>query len=74
MGLNVASSIKLVCVKYLVSLERWLERIVQSEDLKSESSYSDHLVELVIELKRCLLESNKKVVENFLVEKSVVVG
>ncbi|XWS35802.1 hypothetical protein CRYUN_Cryun20dG0027200 [Craigia yunnanensis] len=74
LGLTVASSVKLVYVKYLVSLERWLERIVQSEDSKSESNYSGHLMELGAELKGFLLESKKKVVEYSQLEESVVAG
>ncbi|KAA3458774.1 AT-rich interactive domain-containing protein 1-like [Gossypium australe] len=73
LGLNVASLVKLVYLKYLVSLERWLERIVQSEDLKSESHYTGNLVEMGIELKRFLLES-KKIAEFSQVEESVVAG
>ncbi|MBA0605183.1 hypothetical protein Godav_017783 [Gossypium davidsonii] len=67
LGLNVASLVKLVYIKYLVSLERWLERIVQSEDLKSESHYTGNLVEMGIELKRFLSEFSQ-------VEESVVAG
>ena len=74
LGLNVASSIKLVYVKYLVSLEGWLERIVQSEDSKSESNCSGYLMELGAELKGFLLESKKKVAEYSQVEDSVVAG
>ncbi|KAK6285687.1 hypothetical protein POUND7_011866 [Theobroma cacao] len=74
LGLNVASSVKLVYVKYLVSLERWLERIIESEDSKSESDYSGHLMELGAELKGFLLASKKKVVEYSQVEESVVAG
>ncbi|XVF22518.1 hypothetical protein REPUB_Repub12eG0179400 [Reevesia pubescens] len=74
LGLNVASSVKLVYVKYLVSLEKWLESIVQSEDSKSESDYSGHLMELGAELKGFLLESKKKVLEYSQVEESVVAG
>ncbi|KAG4192189.1 hypothetical protein ERO13_A07G141700v2 [Gossypium hirsutum] len=73
LGLNVASLVKLVYLKYLVSLERWLERIVQSEDLKSESHYTGNLVEMGIELKRFLSES-KKIAEFSQVEESVVAG
>ncbi|KAK8557905.1 hypothetical protein V6N13_008735 [Hibiscus sabdariffa] len=73
LGLNVASLVKLVYVKYLFSLERWLERFVQSEDSETESPYSSHLLEMGAELKRFLLES-KKVVEFSLVEESVVAG
>ncbi|KAL1091454.1 hypothetical protein V6Z11_D07G158000 [Gossypium hirsutum] len=67
LGLNVASLVKLVYIKYLVSLERWLERIVQREDLKSESHYTGNLVEMGIELKRFLSEFSQ-------VEESVVAG
>ncbi|MBA0846586.1 hypothetical protein Goshw_004172 [Gossypium schwendimanii] len=67
LGLNVASLVKLVYIKYLVSLERWLERIVQSEDLKSESHYTGNLVEMGVELKRFLSEFSQ-------VEESVVAG
>ncbi|MBA0790853.1 hypothetical protein Gohar_015474 [Gossypium harknessii] len=67
LGLNVASLVKLVYIKYLVSLEKWLERIVQSEDLKSESHYTGNLVEMGIELKRFLSEFSQ-------VEESVVAG
>ncbi|XP_022757397.1 AT-rich interactive domain-containing protein 1 isoform X2 [Durio zibethinus] len=74
LGLNVTSSVKLVYVKYLVSLERWLERIVQSEDSKSESNCSGQLMELGAELKGFLLESKKKVMEYSQVEESVVAG
>ncbi|XVF33301.1 hypothetical protein REPUB_Repub17cG0156800 [Reevesia pubescens] len=74
LGLDVASSVKLVYVKYLVSLERWLERFVQSEDSKSESNCSGHLMELGAELKGFLLESKKKVMEYSQVEESVVGG
>ncbi|XVF80098.1 hypothetical protein PTKIN_Ptkin15bG0043100 [Pterospermum kingtungense] len=74
LGLNVASSVKLVYVKYLVSLERWLERIVQSEDSKSKSNNSGHLMELGAELNGFLLGSKKKVLEYSQVEESVVAG
>ncbi|KAL4379931.1 hypothetical protein GQ457_02G000810 [Hibiscus cannabinus] len=74
LGLNVASSVKLVYVKYLVSLERWLERTVQSEDSKSESNCSGQLMELGAELKGFLLESKKKVMEYSQLEESVVAG
>ncbi|XP_022733079.1 AT-rich interactive domain-containing protein 2-like isoform X2 [Durio zibethinus] len=74
LGSNVASSVKLVYVKYLVSVERWLERIVQSEDSKSESNYSGHMMELGEELKGFLLASKKKVLEYSQVEESVVAG
>ncbi|XP_038995535.1 AT-rich interactive domain-containing protein 1-like [Hibiscus syriacus] len=72
LGLNVASLVKLVYVKFLVSLERWLERFVQ-RDSESEPHYSDHLLEMGAELKKLLLES-KKVVEFSLVEESIVAG
>ncbi|XVE77164.1 hypothetical protein DITRI_Ditri13aG0039800 [Diplodiscus trichospermus] len=74
LGLNVASSVKLFYVKYLVSLERWLEETVQRGDLKSESNYSGHLMELGAELKGFLLESKKKVVEYSRVDEGVVAG
>ncbi|XVF73159.1 hypothetical protein PTKIN_Ptkin12aG0179000 [Pterospermum kingtungense] len=73
LGLNVASSVKLVYVKYLVSLERWLESIVQSEDSKSESNSTGHLMELGAELKGVLLESMKKN-EYSQMEEAVVAG
>ncbi|KAB1998907.1 hypothetical protein ES319_D12G123000v1 [Gossypium barbadense] len=72
--LNVASSLKLVYVKYLVSLERWLEQFFQSEDSKIESNCSGHLMELGAELKGFLLESKKKVMEYSQVEESIVAG
>ncbi|GMI99020.1 hypothetical protein HRI_003571300 [Hibiscus trionum] len=74
LGLNVASSVKLVYVKYLVSLERWLERIVQSEDSTNESNCSGQLMELGAELKEFLLESKKKVMEYSQVEETIVAG
>ncbi|KAL4366447.1 hypothetical protein GQ457_05G000630 [Hibiscus cannabinus] len=74
LGLNVASSVKLVYVRYLVSLERWLERIVQSEDSKNESNCSGRLIELGAELKEFLLESKKKVMEYSQVEETIVAG
>ncbi|KAE8660476.1 Ubiquitin-conjugating enzyme E2 5 isoform 1 [Hibiscus syriacus] len=73
LSLNIASLVKLVYVKYLVSLERWLEKFVQSKDSASESHYSDHLLEMGAEHKRFLLES-KKFVEFSLVEESIVAG
>ncbi|GMJ00920.1 AT-Rich Interacting Domain 1 [Hibiscus trionum] len=73
LNLNVASLVKLVYVQYLFSLERWLDRFVQSEDSGTESPNSDHLSEMGAELKRFLLES-KKVVDFSLVEESVVAG
>ncbi|KAK8474234.1 hypothetical protein V6N12_001321, partial [Hibiscus sabdariffa] len=74
LGLNVASSVKLVYVRYLVSLERWLERIVRSEDSKIESNCSGQLMELGAELKEFLLESKKKVMEYSQVEETIVAG
>ncbi|XVE73840.1 hypothetical protein DITRI_Ditri11bG0150900 [Diplodiscus trichospermus] len=70
LDLNVSSSVKLVYVKYLVSLERWLERIVQSEDSKSGYNCSARLMELGAELIGFLLESKKKVAEYSQVEES----
>ncbi|MBA0821906.1 hypothetical protein Goarm_018738, partial [Gossypium armourianum] len=69
LGLNVASLVKLVYIKYLVSLEKWLERIVQSEDLKSESHYTGNLVEMGIELKRFLSEFSQDFLDYNEVEK-----
>ncbi|OMO78754.1 hypothetical protein CCACVL1_14103 [Corchorus capsularis] len=74
LGSGVASSVKLVYVKYLGFLEGWLESIVDSKHLKSESSYSDHLMELGAELKGFLLESDKKVLEFSEMEESLVAG
>ncbi|OMO70508.1 hypothetical protein CCACVL1_18869 [Corchorus capsularis] len=57
LGLGLASSVKLVYVKYLVLLEKWLEGIVDYKQLKSESSYNNHLMELGDDLKGVLEDS-----------------
>ncbi|KAE8722147.1 Ubiquitin-conjugating enzyme E2 5 isoform 1 [Hibiscus syriacus] len=65
---------KLFLINYLVSLERCLERIAQSEDSKSESNCSDQLMELGAELKWFLLGSKKKIIEYSQVEENIVAG
>ncbi|GAV64757.1 ARID domain-containing protein [Cephalotus follicularis] len=40
LGLNEVSAVKLVYVKYLDALERWLERVVENKESKSELSGS----------------------------------
>ncbi|OMO93187.1 hypothetical protein CCACVL1_06594 [Corchorus capsularis] len=62
LGSCLASSLKLVYVKYLVLLEKWLKGIVDNKQSKSELSYNNHLMELGAELKGFLEDSVDDVV------------
>lgn len=70
LGLNLASSVKLVYIKYLDALDRWLERVVNDKDSRSKPSDSGLnvgrvLMELGAEFKEFLSEiSDSKYLES----------